>query len=182
MDAAISKSFAESETKIDPKAEKGFLGAFDALAPKLYRFSVLRVGSKQLAEDMVSESFLKTWQYLGRGGEIRSYPVFLYKVLKNLMADHWRKRHTSSEIPIDEILEETLAAPGDLLRDIAQEFEVSAILAGFEKLSSGEREILHWRFVDGLSTSEIVQLSGKKSNAIYVSIYRSVRKLRKMLK
>lgn len=182
MDGVISKSLAENEVlKVDPKMEKDFMAAFDDMAPKLYRFCVLRVSSKALAEDLVSETFLKAWQYVGRGQKINSYRVFLYRVLQNLIVDHWRSK-SSREVLIDEEMADSLADHRNLPEEIADDIEFKRILGGLNKLPKDQQKILHWRFIDGLSIKEIAELSGKKTNAIYVSIYRSVQKLKKVFK
>jgi len=80
MDGIIRKTLKKDlSVSMDSSSEKDFLGAFDELAPKLYRFCVLRTSSKELSEDLVSQSFMRAWEYLRSGQEIRSYPVFIYK-------------------------------------------------------------------------------------------------------
>jgi len=51
-----------------------------------------------------------------------------------------------------------------------------------EELSKETRDILIWRYVDELSISEISNLSGKKKNAVYVSIHRALREAQKIIK
>lgn len=181
MDGVISKSLVENEVLKDPKIEGGFMAAFDDMAPKLYRFCVLRVGSRALAEDLVSETFLKTWQYLSRGQKVNSYPVFLYRVMNNLIVDHWRSK-SSHEVLINEEMADSLVDHRNLPEEIADDIEFKRILGGLGKLPKDQQNILYWRFVDELSIKEIAELSGKKTNAIYVSIYRSIQKLKRIFK
>src|SRR3984957_2816959 len=47
-------------------------------------------------EDLVQDTFIKTWGYLMRGGKIDVMKAFLYHVLNNLIVDEYRKRKTSS--------------------------------------------------------------------------------------
>ena len=165
---------------MDSSSEKDFLGAFDELAPKLYRFCVLRTSSKELSEDLVSQSFMRAWEYLRSGQEIRSYPVFMYKVMRNLIADHWRSPG-SRTLPIDDEMVGNIADIINSHKKIEQDAEFSQVKMALEKMPEHHRDILHWRFVDGLSIKEISGLSGKNPNAVYVSIYRSVQNLKKIL-
>lgn len=181
MNGVITKTLVKNEVLLSSDSQKDFLNAFDELAPKLYRFCLLRVSSKELAEDLVSETFLKTWQYLERGQEIKSYPAFLYKILQHLMADHWRDK-SNRVILITETMANTLVDDRELPEKISDDIEFKRILGSLSKLPKEQQEILHWRFVDGLSIKEIAALSGKKTNAIYVSIYRSVQKLKRIFK
>lgn len=166
---------------MNEKQQKEFLSAFDDLAPKLYRFSLLRVNSKPLAEDLVSQAFLKTWEYVQKGQVVQSYPVFLYRVVRNLIADHWRSK-ASRTISIELVSAETFVDHEQMPEEINNDIELKRIIKSLDKLPKDQREILHWRFVDGLSIKEIAELSGKKPNAVYVCIYRSVQKLKEVFK
>lgn len=156
---------------------QAFLKAFDEMAPKLYRFCLLRVSSKPLAEDLVSQTFLQTWEYVQNGRQVQSYPVFLYQVLRNLISDHWRSK-ASRTVSIELAAADTLIDAKQSPEEINQNIELRRVLNAIDKLPKEEQDLLHWRYVDGLSAKEIAALSGKKTNAIYVSIFRSVQKLK----
>lgn len=53
-------------------------------------------------EDLVQDTFIKTWSYLARGGKIDIMKAFLYHVLNNLIVDQYRKHKTTS---LDVLLE-----------------------------------------------------------------------------
>jgi DNA-directed RNA polymerase specialized sigma24 family protein len=55
-----------------------------------------KVHNKATSEDLVQETFMKTWSYLVRGGKIDIMRAFLYHVLNNLIVDEYRKRKTIS--------------------------------------------------------------------------------------
>ena len=163
---------------MDAKTRQAFLRAFDELAPKLYRFSLLKTSSKELSEDLVSQTFLKTLQYLQNGNEIKAFSVFLYQVLKNLITDHWRsksRQNISLEKFPDDIFADDRQSPEKMINKI----EFKRIMEAVNKLPEDQKEIIHWRFVDGFSIKEIAKLSDKKSSAVYVSIYKGVRQLKK---
>lgn len=183
MDQSVSELLAVDGVHIDGKTQESFIKAFDEMAPRLYRFAILRVSSRPLAEDLVEDAFLKTWQYLNRGGKVKSYPVFLYKVLKNLIVDYWRSK-SSAEVPINEEIVENFAVSdnlNNLSNSISNSMEVEQVVNALKNLTPAEAEVLEYRFVQELSIREIAALTGKKPNAIYVSIWRGVRNLRKKL-
>lgn len=184
MNDAHSETFVRSDVvSISVKTEKAFVQAFDEFAPKLYRFCLVRVGSRELAEDLVSQTFLQVWQYLQGGGVVKSYPAFLYRTLRNLTADFWRSKR-AKEISLDEVSGELVDQehlPEVLGEALSKDMELQKALKTLNRLSKDQRDILYWRFVDDLSIKDIAELSGKKPNAIYVSIYRGVRRLGKYL-
>lgn len=162
---------------MDFKIRSEFLEVFNEFFPKLYRFCLLRVDSKELAEDLTSETFLKTWQYLKKGGLVKSYPVFLYQVARNLIIDHWRSKKRGI-VPLDENIADSLVDFSQLPEEISRNMELKTVIESMNNLEEEQRQLLHWRFVDSLSIKEIAELSGKKPNAVYVSIYRAVKKLK----
>ena len=176
--SSISGVLAQNEAYSTVEESKaGFAAAFDDMAPKLYRFAVLRVRSKERAEDFVSQAFLRAWEYMRGGGVVRSYPAFLYRTLRNLIIDEARRKTAVSlDGLICEIADERSSPDG-----MINAAEVSRIVRALGKLSMDQRDVLHLRFVDGLSAGDIAAISGKKRNAVYVSLFRGIKNLRKIL-
>ena len=78
--------------KLD-KNGKALIGAYDLYAEKLYRYVFLRTSSKETAEDIVSNVFLKTWDYLQKeNSSIKNYRAFLYRVAHNLIVDYYKEK------------------------------------------------------------------------------------------
>src|ERR1035437_6469342 len=62
----------------------------------LCSYSFFKTHDPMVSEDLVQETFLKTWSYVIKGGKIHNLKAFLYHVLNNLIVDQYRKRKTSS--------------------------------------------------------------------------------------
>ncbi|OGF21301.1 hypothetical protein A2316_02035 [Candidatus Falkowbacteria bacterium RIFOXYB2_FULL_38_15] len=168
--------------KLNKGDKEVFSQCYDFYAPKLYRHVFYRLGSKELAEDMVSEVFKKTWEFLvDSDKKIDNLRAFLYRVANNLIIDYYRSK-ARQPILIDETLEAQLGDEGSEAEKIGSRFEIGQVLKSLEELSKETRDILIWRYVDELSISEISNLSGKKKNAVYVSIHRALREAQKIIK
>src|SRR3989344_9214854 len=63
---------------------------------KLNQYAFFKVHSHTTSEDLVQETFLKTWSYIVKGGKIETMKAFLYHILNNLIVDEYRKRKNSS--------------------------------------------------------------------------------------
>src|SRR3990167_7494188 len=61
-----------------------------------------KIHDHAMGEDLVQDTFMKTWAYLVKGGKIDVMKAFLYHVLNNLIIDEYRKRKTTS---LDVLLE-----------------------------------------------------------------------------
>ncbi len=61
-----------------------------------------KVHNHATGQDLVQDTFIKTWDYLVKGGKIDLMKPFLYHILNHLIIDEYRKHKTSS---LDVLLE-----------------------------------------------------------------------------
>lgn len=158
--------------------EKRYVQAYDDFADALFRFCVLRVSDKTLAEDLTQETFMKTWKYLADGNEIENLKAFLFKTATNLIIDYYRKKKESS---LNALLEEGFDIEGDgsdSTIDFAAGREAIALI---DKLEPGYREIMVMRYVEDMPVYEIAGLIGESENVVSVRIHRAIKKLRNLL-
>ncbi len=167
--------------KLNNRDEAAFVECYDFYAPKLYRHAFYRLGSKELAEDVVSEVFIKTWEFLtDPNKKISNLKAFLYRVANNLIIDYYRGQERQS-ILIDEVLAAQLGDMGRAKEKMINKLEFEAVLKSLEKLNSETRKILIWRYIDQLDIREISEITGKKANAIYVAIHRGLKEIKKII-
>jgi RNA polymerase sigma-70 factor (ECF subfamily) len=171
---------------MDSREEKQFLEAFEAHADALYRHAYFRLSDKERAYDLAQDTFMKAWDYVAGGGEIKQYKSFLYRILHNLIIDEYRKKKSSS---LDELLENEAAAPAieaqmseGSLHETEEALDTSALAkevrARIPELPDDYRVALTMRFIDGLTTGEIAETIGVSENVVSVRIHRGVAKLR----
>ncbi|KMQ66507.1 hypothetical protein ACM46_02950 [Chryseobacterium angstadtii] len=81
----------------------------DAFADFLYRFAIMRVNSKEDAEDMVQETFLAAYKNIEKFENRSSVKTWLTSILKNKIVDYYRKKGNSNQ-SYDEYLGQTEAS------------------------------------------------------------------------
>lgn len=162
--------------------EERFLKAFEEYSEALFRHATLRISNRERAIDVVHDTFTKVWSYVRSGHEIDSYRSFLYKVLNNLIIDEYRKH---KEVSLDALLEAEGVDEGSFAG--LSESTVEALAAtidgrkAFEllkELPEGYREVMVFRFVDGLGPKEIGELIEESENVVSVRIHRALKLLR----
>ena len=99
-----SESIRELQKRIalyeDMKAYKQL---YDLLFDSLYRFSYAFVRSREAAEEIVSDVFVKVWQISNKLVEIENLRVYLYTITKNFSLNYITKNYKNAVISIDEI-------------------------------------------------------------------------------
>ncbi len=170
----------------DMDMEKQFSEAFEAHADELFRHAYLRLSDRERAVELTQETFLRSWEYLVRGGEIREFRPFFYQTLRRLIIDEYRKRkNVSLEAMLfeeDESIEIFLPPDeSNTLASAMDRFDATKALEAARKLPPKYSEVLLLRYVEGLSPSEIAKCIDESENVVLVRIHRALRKLREIL-
>lgn len=161
-------------------AKQLFLEAYDHNSESILRHIYFRVNNMSLAEDLVSETFLKTWQYIRQGSEIKNLRAFLYQVANNLIIDHYRAKYKST-VSIEDIAEPADPKEGRADENIDQQITFGLVKEHLASLPPDYQKILIYRYIDDLSISEIKKLTEKSTANIYVIIHRALKILRKKM-
>ncbi len=157
-----------------------FMKSYEEHSDAILRYCHFQTSNREIAIDLVQDTFMKTWTYLSDGKDIDNIKAFLYKVAKNLIIDYRRKKKAVS---LDAITETGIEFSGDADTDDAElEFDKKFVIGKLEELDPDDREILTLRYVNELSIKEISEATGMTANNVSVKIHRSIDKLKKILK
>jgi RNA polymerase sigma-70 factor (ECF subfamily) len=168
--------------------EQAFLEAFHEYSDALFRHAFFRLSDRDRALDVVQDGFMKAWDFIQKGGEVKNFKAFLYRVINNLIIDEYRKKRTDS---LDFLLEEApLAiekevAEGSVLEvELAMDEEalVKKVRDAIAELEPQYRSVVTMRFIDGLMPKEIAETLSITENVASVRIHRGVAKLKNTLK
>ncbi len=163
--------------------EKDFIKAYEKFADAIFRHCYFRVNDRELAKDLLQDTFTKTWDFISRGGEIKNFRPFLYKVANNLVIDYYRSKKTAP-LSLDELKEKGVEPR--LIYEGKESPELTHLREDLLKIISGleqsYREVIIMRYIDELSIKEISGALNDSENAIYVRLHRGLKKLKEILK
>lgn len=165
---------------MNAKTKNEFLEAYDSYSDAIYRHCFFRVFSSQRAEELVQETFLKTWEYLSDGKSVENIRAFLYRVANNLVIDDSRKKKEESleyALERNPSLDPVLDGEGELGRAL----EIKEIMAAMSGLPPESKELLTFRFVDDLDPKDIAEILGISPNNVSVKLNRAIKSLREIL-
>lgn len=160
--------------------EREFLAAYDEYADALFRHCMLRVRDRDIAKDIVQETFSRTWLYLSEGKEIDYIRAFLYRVANNLIVDGARKKKAAS---LDSLMDDDGFEPVD--ESVKDPSELKAVREALEMLKSLDeiyRTAITMRYIDEMSPREIATALGVSENVVSVRIHRGIERLQRMMK
>jgi RNA polymerase sigma-70 factor, ECF subfamily len=159
--------------------EEAFGKLYDKYVDDIYKFIKMRVRQQEQAQDLVSDTFLKTWQYVSGGKkQITDFRALLYRVARNLVIDFYR---ASQRADVNIFDEEQLLSIIDYSQDIGLHVqakdEVRQLFEHINELTREEQELILMRYVQELSIKEIAHILGKNHGAVRVALHRAKRKL-----
>ncbi len=166
--------------------EQKFSEAFELYSDELFRHASIRLSDRERALELTQEAFMKTWEYAQKE-EVREFRPFLYRTLRHLIIDEYRKHKTLSlegmlENSENEDLESILpAGEEEALENAINRLDGKAALEKLKELPDAYREVLIYRFVNGFTIKEIAEQLSESENVVSVRIHRGLKKMRTML-
>ena len=167
--------------------QKDFQNAFEAYNDELFRHASMRLKDRDRALELTQECFMKVWEYAQKGEHIRELRPFLYRTLRHLIIDEYRRKKPVSLEAMAEGFEdkntEMLLPPDEsnTLEAAIERFDGKRALAALQELPDTYRETLSLRYIEGLSPGEIGTIVGESENAVSVRIHRGLKKLKELL-
>ena len=134
-----------------------------------------KMSNRALGEDLVQDTFLKTWSYLLKGGRIDLMKAFLYHVLNNLIIDEYRKRKTLS---LDQLIDKGYEPSAGDPKKLFDVLDGKAAMLLIDGLPITYQKVMRMRYMQDLSIEEISKLTCQSKNSIAVQAHRGLEKLK----
>jgi RNA polymerase sigma-70 factor, ECF subfamily len=155
-----------------------FLRAYDEYADAIFRFCLTKVRARDLATDITQDTFIRTWEYISQGADIKNIRALLYHIARNIIIDQSRRKSTSS---LDSLLEAGVDIPDTISLERTQErAEMGRVTKALDHLNESYREVILMHYVDGLSVQEISHLLNIKPNTVSVRLRRALQQARSL--
>ena len=160
-----------------------FTSLYKGESDAIFRYCLIRTSHREVALDLVQDTFSRFWTVLNRGENIANHRAFLYTVARNLIIDWYRKKKPDS---LDGLAEENnidalIMGEDDHRQDIEMETEARFLLDKISELEAQYQQPVFLRFVEGLKPGEIAQIMNVSVNVASVRISRGIDRLRKLV-
>lgn len=173
MDTEETRLIARVQAR-DPVA----LGeVYDRYATRIYTYLYHRLGDRPLAEDLTSEVFVRMLEAAqSRRFAHTSLSGWLYRIARNLVVDHHRRR--SETVPLDEELVEPEAGPAGTVEARLAQDELRAAL---QHLTEDQRQVIVLRFGEGLTAKQVAEVLSKPETAVWSLQHRALARLQRVM-
>jgi RNA polymerase sigma-70 factor, ECF subfamily len=175
--------------KLVERAQNGDTEAFgliyDRYVGTVFRFIYFRVGNRQLAEDLTSDTFLRALKRIGSvTWQGRDLGAWLVTIARNLVADHFKSGRYRLEVSTGDVLDadrEDRGPEGSPESVVVDHITNVTLLTAVKQLNSEQQECIVLRFLQGFSVAETAHAMNKNEGAIKALQYRAVRALNRLL-
>jgi RNA polymerase sigma-70 factor, ECF subfamily len=158
----------------------------------VYRLAFRMTGTREDAEEVVQEAFLRAYQKLRQFAGNANFATWVYRIAANYAIDRLRQRknesarrdqpkHPGSESEADPLNE--LKDPAPSPERLAGSAQLAARMKeALDALTPAERTAIVMRHWDGCGIEEIAAVLKSNSSAAKNTVFRAVQKLRQALK
>ncbi|MBP2322319.1 RNA polymerase sigma-70 factor (ECF subfamily) [Kibdelosporangium banguiense] len=167
------------------RAQRGDTSAFGKLYGRyvdvVYRYVLFRVGDRELAEDVTSETFLRALRRIASVTyQGRDVGAWLVTIARNLVLDHVKSSRFRLEVTRAEVDDGRTVQVGPE-QQVLSKLTNAELLKCIEQLGDDQRECIALRFLQGLSVAETAELMHRNEGAIKALQHRAVRRLAQLL-
>jgi RNA polymerase sigma-70 factor (ECF subfamily) len=168
------------------RAQAGDSAAFGELwqlyRDRVYRFIDARVGSRQLAEDLTGDTFLRAAMSIGRWQQQgREYGAILMTIARNLVLDHFKSARGRLEVTVGDFFDLDQPDTRDPAAIVVGHFTNVELWTAVKSLSALQQEVIVLRFIHGLNVAETAAAIGRDEGAVKALLFRATRALRRKL-
>jgi RNA polymerase sigma-70 factor (ECF subfamily) len=152
-----------------------FAGLYRDHASHVHRFALYLSGDAALADDLVSEAFVRVWTARERV-DLSTVRGYLFAIVRNLFLQHVKREHRQA--PLDDRIAARQPGPEDRA---SSHSDLRAVLTALHALPEVDRSAVLMRAGDGLPYEEIAAVLGISVAAARVKVHRTRLKLAEAL-
>ena len=147
---------------------------------RLYRMAFRLMNSREEAEDIVQEVYVKLWGMRNELGKYNSIEALCVRITRNLCLDHLRRRKVNIDAMKAEQWKQE-SYPETPLENVEKREDAELVHTLIAALPEPQRSLVHLRHMEGKEYEEIAEMVNMNVNAIRVSISRARKQMRAMV-
>lgn len=158
------------------RKKRKFEKMYKAYTDEIFRFFLANTRETELSEDLTADTFAKAWDKID-SFDGKYERAWLYRIAKNRLVDHWRKK---KPVPLDEDIE--IVDERDSHEAVLDaQFESDRIHSAMGGLPHVMRSVVTLRFIEGYSAKQTADALNISESNVRVLQHRALKKLQGLL-
>lgn len=159
------------------------LGAFSALyekyAAQVYRYLLVRVGNRDDAQDLTSQTFLAAMERLHTYRSQGHFAAWLLGIARHKVMDQYRRRRP--ELELETAVSYPTASDDNPDEQVSRQLILEQVSRKLQTIAPDRAEALSLRLFAGLDVAEIARLMDRNEAAVRMLVFRGLRDLQTQL-
>ena len=160
--------------------QDGFVETYKQYYPRLFAYIFARVGNTHQSEDIVSDVFERVYLKLDSLRNRDALATWLFTIARNAIVSHVRK-HSRETIVGHDVISELSPATDSVESEVMHREDLAGVARAVRTFSQREQDIISLKFDAELANAQIGQIMGLTEQNVRVIIFRTIRKLRKIM-
>ncbi len=174
--SSAADSVHDASRRLDQFSEK-----YREFFPRVFAYVYGRVHNVHQAEDLVSAVFERAFIKLGSLRNDEAFSTWLFTIARNLVTSEARKGGRESVVDPD-VLNSVVAAGISVENEVLVREQVAAVMECLKTFPQREQDIVSLKFDAELANRQIAKIMGINEANVRVILFRTLRKLREMMK
>jgi RNA polymerase sigma factor (sigma-70 family) len=142
--------------------------------------------SKQDAEDIISDFYVKFWEWVKSFKEDGSFSAYFRAIFKNTLKDFFKKNTDTPFTHLDNAdesfsFEDTLVDDTDLTLLLEQDFTFEHIQNAMKHLDDSSKDMIYFKCIEEKTYEEITVLTWLSNEVVRQRFSRAIKQLKKLL-
>jgi len=152
---------------------------FDTHYEQIYRYAYRRLGNKDRAENVASETFYRLLNAFKKGqGPSDGVLYWLYRVANNLVIDLYRQSDRDPLPIYEQILSDADPQPEEGMLQVQEQARVRWALT---KLTEDQQQVLELKFIEGFDNKQVAAILQKTVGSVKSLQHRGLASLERFL-
>ena len=159
-----------------------FRGVVQSYQRMVFSLALKMLADEEDAKDLVQETFIRVWKSIKSYDTQKPFTTWLYTIASHLCLNRLKAKKLAVCQPEDIAVFRQFASEDDSQRTLENSEWISIVKTLADGLSKKQRLVFTLSHLEGLSPTEIEQITGLDTNQIKSNLYVARQTIRKRLK
>ena len=159
-----------------------FRGVVQTYQRMVFSLSLKLLCDEEEARDMVQETFIRVWLRMGEYDTRKNFTTWIYTIATRLCLDRLKRMQQVVSMPDDELVFRRYASDADTHRALENKEWVSIVRMLAEGLGEKQRMVFTLCHLEGLSSSEVEEITGLDAKQVKSNLYVARQTIRERFK